>query len=180
MNALLDLLRRCDAVISRVTRLICIASMMIIFVMFLANVFVRFVPIYNFKETDEWTQLFLVWVIFFGAQELVRTRSHFVVDVLTDRMAGTALGRQCRVIVTIIEFIMYLAICWYGFVLVSRAQSYMLAITWMQKRWFYLVIPVSAFFMSCYALRDIVQAFIALKKGDAPAKAEPPAATTAS
>ena len=86
MNQLLAFLKSIDLVISRITRFICIVSMMIIFVMFLLNVLVRFVPVYNFTQTDEWTQLFLVWVIFLGAQELVRTRGHFIVDVITDRI----------------------------------------------------------------------------------------------
>ena len=139
MNTVLNLLKGIDAIVSRVTRFICIASMMIIFVMFLLNVFVRFVPIYNFTQTDEWTQLFL--------------------DVITDRIVGTPAGKICRIISTIIEAIMYATICYYGFVLVCRAQSYMLTITWLQKKYFYMVIPVSAFFMTCYSLRDIVQAF---------------------
>lgn len=159
MNTVLNLLKSIDAIVSKITRLICIVSMMIIFVMFLLNVFVRFVPIYNFTQTDEWTQLFLVWVIFFGAQELVRTRGHFIVDVITDRIVGTPAGKICRIISTIIECVMYATICYYGFVLVMRAQSYMLTITWLQKKYFYMVIPVSAFFMTCYSLRDIVQAF---------------------
>ncbi|MBO5566697.1 MAG: TRAP transporter small permease subunit [Succinivibrio sp.] len=158
MNQLLAFLKSIDLVISRITRFICIVSMMIIFVMFLLNVLVRFVPVYNFTQTDEWTQLFLVWVIFLGAQELVRTRGHFIVDVITDRIAGTPAGKICRIISTVIEAIMYATICYYGFVLVERAESYMLTITWLQKRYFYLVIPVSAFFMTCYSIRDVVQA----------------------
>ena len=138
MNQLLAFLKSIDLVISRITRFICIVSMMIIFVMFLLNVLVRFVPVYNFTQTDEWTQLFL--------------------DVITDRIAGTPAGKICRIISTVIEAIMYATICYYGFVLVERAESYMLTITWLQKRYFYLVIPVSAFFMTCYSIRDVVQA----------------------
>ncbi|MCR5537486.1 MAG: TRAP transporter small permease [Succinivibrio sp.] len=159
MQGILNLLKSLDLVISKVTRFICIVSMMIIFVMFILNVFVRFVPVYNFTQTDEWTQLFLVWVIFFGAQELVRTKSHFVVDVITDKLVGTKTGKIFRIVSTIIECIMYATICYYGFALVARAQSYMLTITWLQKKWFYMCIPISAFFMTCYSIRDVVQAF---------------------
>ena len=83
MKGFLNFLSAADLWVSRITRTICIVSMAVVFIMFLLNIFVRFVPVYNFTQTDEWTQLFLVWVIFFGAQELVRTKSHFVVDVLT-------------------------------------------------------------------------------------------------
>ncbi|MBO6258668.1 MAG: TRAP transporter small permease [Succinivibrio sp.] len=180
----MELLKFLDKLISKVTRGICIVSMAIIFFLFLLNVFVRIfndiirtinglgqswfglaegdnlinIMIPNFSQSDGWIQLFLVWVIFLGAQELVRTRGHFVVDVITDRLVGTHLGKMFRVISTIIEFIMYAVICYYGFVLVERANAYMLEIPWMQKRWYYMVIPVSAFFMSCYSIRDVIAA----------------------
>ena len=158
MKGFLNFLSIADQWVSRITRTICIISMATVFVMFLLNVFVRFVPIYNFTQTDEWTQLFLVWVIFFGAQELVRTKSHFVVDVLTDKVQGTRLGKILRIITTVIELIMYAVICYYGWVLVGRAQAYMQSIPWMQMKYFYAGIPVSATFKTMDAIRDVSQA----------------------
>lgn len=74
MSSLLSLLRAGDELLSRVVRAICVVAMASIFIMFILNVFVRFVPIYNFTQTDDWIQFALVWMIFLGAQELVRTR----------------------------------------------------------------------------------------------------------
>mgnify|MGYP000225954270 CR=1 FL=1 len=62
-------------------------------------------------------------MIFPGAMELVRTRGHFVVDVITDRVAGTNFGHCCRLAVTVIELVTYALICWYGIVWVLRAQA---------------------------------------------------------
>ena len=83
--------------------------------MFLANVFVHFVPIYNFTQTDDWIQICLIWMIFLGAQELVRTRNHFVVEVMTERLEGKV-GKICRAIVCVIELLTYVLICYYGWV----------------------------------------------------------------
>ncbi len=135
----------------------CLAA---IFVMFIANVFVRFVPVYNFTQTDDWIQICLIWMIFLGAQELVRTRSHFVVDVITERLSGTDLGRFCRVVVCVIELTMYAVICWYGWVWVMRSQAYFQSIPWLQVRWAYAALPVSAFFMTIYGVRDLVEAVV--------------------
>ena len=129
-----------------------------IFVMFIANVFVRFVPVYNFTQTDDWIQILLVWMIFPGAMELVRTRGHFVVDVITDRVAGTNFGHCCRLAVTVIELVTYALICWYGIVWVLRAQATFQSIPWLQVRWAYAAIPVSAFFMTIYGVRDLILA----------------------
>ena len=86
---MLSILKTIDHWVSRITRLICVVALGAIVVMFLANVFVRFVPIYNFTQTDDWIQICLIWMIFLGAQELVRTRNHFVVEVMTERLEGT-------------------------------------------------------------------------------------------
>ena len=92
MSSLLSLLRAGDELLSRVVRAICVVAMASIFIMFILNVFVRFVPIYNFTQTDDWIQFALVWMIFLGAQELVRTRNHFVVDLFTDRLRDRLSG----------------------------------------------------------------------------------------
>ena len=39
-----------------------------------------------------------------------------------------------------------------------RAHAYMQSIPWMQVKVAYAAIPISAFFMSCYALRDFILA----------------------
>ena len=164
-DQLLHILRRADHYVSCIVRAVCIFSLAAIFVMFLANVFVRFVPVYNFTQPDDWIQIFLVWMIFLGAQELVRMKSHFVVDVLTDRMSGSRFGKVCRIFVCVIELVTYAVICWYGWVWVMRAHSYFQSIPWLQVRWAYAAIPVSAFFMTLYGLRDLINAIRAPQSG---------------
>ena len=162
MSAVMNLLKAADRCISLCARTVSTVALAGIFVMFIANVFVRFVPVYNFTQTDDWIQILLVWMIFPGAMELVRTRSHFVVDVITDRVAGTTFGHCCRLLVTIIELVTYAVICWYGFVRVMRARATFQSIPWLQVRWAYAAIPVSAFFMTIYGVRDLILAVKAL------------------
>ena len=95
MSAVMNLLKAADRCVSVTARTVSTLALAGIFVMFIANVFVRFVPVYNFTQTDDWIQILLVWMIFPGAMELVRTRGHFVVDVITDRVAGTNFGAMC-------------------------------------------------------------------------------------
>lgn len=154
---MLKVLKTIDHWVSRLTRLICVLALGAIVIMFLANVFVRFVPIYNFTQTDDWIQICLIWMIFLGAQELVRTRNHFVVEVMTERLEGNT-GKICRILVCAIELATYALICYYGWVWVMRAQAYMQSIPWMQVKVAYAAVPVSAFFMTCYGLRDFILA----------------------
>ena len=158
MSAVMNLLKAADRCVSVTARTVSTLALAGIFVMFIANVFVRFVPVYNFTQTDDWIQILLVWMIFPGAMELVRTRGHFVVDVITDRVAGTNFGHCCRLAVTVIELVTYALICWYGVVWVLRAQATFQSILWLQGRWAYAAIPVSAFFMTIYGVRDLILA----------------------
>ena len=158
MSAVMNLLKAADRCVSVTARTVSTLALAGIFVMFIANVFVRFVPVYNFTQTDDWIQILLVWMIFPGAMELVRTRGHFVVDVITDRVAGTNFGHCCRLAVTVIELVTYALICWYGIVWVLRAQATFQSIHWLQVRWAYAAIPVSAFFMTIYGVRDLILA----------------------
>lgn len=144
-----------ETIFSRVTQVACTFFLAAIFVMFLLNVFVRFVPIYNFTQTDDWIQFCLIWMIFLAAAELVRTKNHFVVDVATSQIASPAVKRWMRVAVLLIELVTYVVICWYGVVWVMRSNAHMQSIPWMEVRYVYLAIPVSAFFMAVFAVKQL-------------------------
>lgn len=156
---MIDFLKKLDEGFSKAVRIICIILMAMIFIMFILNVFVRFVPVYNFTQTDDWIQVCLIWMIFLGAQELVRTRNHFVVDFLADRIKNRQIKRALQIVVCLIELATYAVIAWFGFVWVIKSNSYMQSIPWMQVRWMYLAIPVSATFMTLYAVRDLILTF---------------------
>lgn len=153
---MINLLNTLDKGFSKAVRFVCTVLMAMIFIMFILNVFVRFVPVYNFTQTDDWIQICLIWMIFLGAQELVRTRNHFVVDFLADRISNITIKKLLRVIVCVIELITYAVIAWFGFIWVVKSNSYMQSIPWMQVRWMYLAIPFSAVFMTLYSFRDLI------------------------
>lgn len=144
-----------ETIFSRVTQAACTFFLAAIFVMFLLNVFVRFVPIYNFTQTDDWIQFCLIWMIFLAAAELVRTKNHFVVDVATSQIASPGVKRVMRVAVLLIELVTYVVICWYGVVWVMRSNAHMQSIPWMEVRYVYLAIPVSAFFMAVFTVKQL-------------------------
>lgn len=146
-----------ETIFSRVTQAACTFFLAAIFVMFLLNVFVRFVPIYNFTQTDDWIQFCLIWMIFLAAAELVRTKNHFVVDVATSQIASPGVKRVMRVAVLLIELVTYVVICRYGVVWVMRSNAHMQSIPWMEVRYVYLAIPVSAFFMAVFAVKQLAE-----------------------
>ncbi len=156
MHVVLVFLERMDKIVSMMAKTISVFSLAAIFTLFVLNIFVRFIPIYNFTQSDDWIQIFLVWMIFPGAMELVRTRNHFVVDILTDKLYGTTVSKVCRLLVTTIELFTYTLICWFGWIWVMRANATFQSIPWLEVKWAYASIPVSALFMAIYGFRDFI------------------------
>ena len=151
----IDFLKTLDENFSKAVRLVGIVLMAFIFVMFILNVFVRFVPVYIFTQTDDWIQFCLIWMIFLGSLDLVRTKNHFVVDFLADRLSNRKIKIALKILVTIIELLTYFVIFYFGVIWVIKSNSYMQSIPWMQVRWMYVAIPFSCFFMCIYSIRDI-------------------------
>lgn len=94
---------------------------------------------------------------FLGAQELVRTRSHFAVDFLTERLRNHNVRKWLKTLVCVIEVVTYAIIAWYGVVWVLKSHAYMQSIPWLQVKWMYAALPFSAFFMTIYGIRDLIQ-----------------------
>lgn len=129
----------------------------VVFVLFILNVSTRLPFItYNPKWIDETIQFFLVWMIFLGAAELVRTRGHFVVDILTDHFHGTTTGRIMAVISSALMLVTYAVIFYFGVRLCLKSDAAMYTLHFMKKSYFYSCIPVSAFFMVLFTIRDLI------------------------
>lgn len=129
----------------------------IVFALFILNIATRLPSItYNPKWIDETIQFFLVWMIFLGSAELVRTRGHFVVDILTDHFHGTATGRVLAVISTALMLVTYAVIFYFGVRLCMKSDAAMYTLHFMKKSYFYSCIPVSAFFMALFTMRDLI------------------------
>ena len=77
-----------------------------------------------------------------------------ILNDLRDRLSG----RILRVIVCAIELATYAVICWYGWIWVMRSNATMQSIPWMEVRYMYAAIPVSAGFMTLYGVRDLLEA----------------------
>ncbi|MCI8491698.1 MULTISPECIES: TRAP transporter small permease [Anaerotruncus] len=129
----------------------------VVFALFILNISTRLPFItYNPKWIDETIQFFLVWMIFLGSAELVRTRGHFVVDILTDHFHGTVAGRVMAVISTALMLATYTVIFYFGVRLCMKSDAAMYTLHFMKKSYFYSCVPVSSFFMALFTIRDLI------------------------
>lgn len=150
-------MKKVEESIGKVLRGVSATCLGIVFVLFILNVATR-LPFFNYNPTwiDETIQFFLVWSIFTGAAELVRIRGHFIVDVLTDKLHGTAAGRILAVISSFLMLAVYSIILFFGIRLCIKSNAAMYTIPFMKKSYFYSCIPVTAVFMVLFTLRDLI------------------------
>lgn len=168
MSAVMTLLKAADRSVSAAARTVSTLALAGIFVMFIANVFVRFVPVYNFTQTDDWIQILLVWMIFPAPWSSCARAATSWSTVITDRVAGTNFRTLLPARRHDIELVTYAVICWYGRRLGAARAGHLpvhpLAAGPLGLRRH----SVSAFFMTIYGVRDLVlavRAFLPKKAG---------------
>lgn len=159
---------RSEKIVGSITSGLASFCLMVVFVLFLLNISTRasFIT-WNPTWIDETIQFFLVWMIFLSAAELVRTGEHFMVDILIDKLHGTAKGRWCRMISTVIMLITYAVILFFAVKLCIRSniKSTFTLPVFIKMSWFYSCIPVCTFFMVIYAIRDVYYAIMDIVTG---------------
>lgn len=162
----MNLIKKAESGLGVITRGVASVCLGVVFILFLLNIMTR-APFIKWNPVwiDETIQFFLVWMIFLSAMELVRIGGHFMVDILTDKLHGTTLGRIFRIVATVITLATYGVICYFGITLCMRSSATMFTLQFMKKSYFYACIPFSAFFMSLFTVRDVVLAFMDLFTG---------------
>lgn len=162
----MNILKNTENAVGKFSRAVASICLGIVFVLFLLNICTR-IPFIKWNPVwiDETIQFFLVWMIFLAAMELVRVGGHFMVDILTDKVHGTLIGRIFRILSTVISLITYSVIFYFGVQLCLRSSATMFTLQFMKKSYFYACIPFSACFMSVFTLRDVILAFMDLFTG---------------
>jgi TRAP-type C4-dicarboxylate transport system permease small subunit len=119
-----------------------------------AGVFVRFVPVSSMGWGDEIIEMGFAWMVFLGAAALWRGRSHFRVEVLPMRLAGSKAGRMLEAVLSLICLLFLVVFTYESSLLTLQAtdRSPFLEIT---RIYFYLVLPISGAIMIGYTLRDL-------------------------
>lgn len=160
---MMNLLKKMDSTLASVLRCICIFSLAGVFIMYIANVVIRFLPFINFTATDEVAEMLMGWLIFFGAAELVREGKHFIVDLFVQKVDGTLIGKIFKILVFLISIVFVAVLFYYGLDLISRSTSVSTTLR-IPKKAFYACIPISAFIMGIYFIRDFILIFVSPKE----------------
>jgi len=119
-----------------------------------AGVFVRFVPIASMGWADEIIEFGFAWMVFLGAVALWRERTHFRVELLPSRLAGSKAGRRLEITLGVLALIFFLTFTYQGGIISAKAIDRSPILELPRFLW-YGVLPISGGIIISYTLRDL-------------------------
>ena len=149
---------RADKIIAKVLMAISLVCITGLFVLILTNIFLRVFRIGGLMNWyAEVIEILFAWMVMCVASILCRNKSHFVVDLLFNKYGNIRWYSWLRIFATLIPVIFFFVLFFYGIKLFQGGvQS--LPILQIQRKWAYLCLPLNAFFLCAYSLRDFVAA----------------------
>lgn len=150
-------MKRFGGALSALLRGLCIACIVLLFLIITLSVINRLVGLTSMGWADELIELLFAWLVFLGAARLWGEGAHFRIDMLARRLAGTNAGRALEVSIALLGIAFIATLTWQMWQLVVTASddSPVFAIS---KRYWYGVVPVAGVIMIGYSVRDIAAA----------------------
>ena len=132
--------------------------MVSLFLLIGAGVFVRFVPISSMGWADEIIELGFAWMVFLGSTVLWRERSHFSVDLIPGKLAGTKSGHILNVCLELLAILFLLILSYEGWDLALSVEDRSPILALPKILW-YVSVPVCSTIMLGYSVRDTICLF---------------------
>lgn len=129
--------------------------MVSLFLLISAGVFVRFVPISSMGWADEIIELGFAWMVFLGSTVLWREKSHFSVDLIPEKLAGTKAGRVLNICLELLSILFLLILSYEGWDLALSVEDRSPILAFPKILW-YVSVPVCSTIMLGYTVRDAV------------------------
>ncbi len=131
-----------------------VAFLVGLFLLIGAGVFVRFVPIASMGWADEIIELGFAWMVFFGSTVLWRERSHFSVDLIPGRLAGSKAGPMLEIFLGFLCLLFFVILSYEGWVLALSVEDRSPILN-LPKIFWYVIVPIAGTMMLGYTVRDI-------------------------
>lgn len=130
-----------------------------LFLLLLANVILRissnYYPIaFKMSWYSDVQGMMFAYMTMFTAALLCQQKGHFRVDLLQLKLGHHRYYYILEVITYLIAFGFYAMFFYYSYILTRDADAFMTVLP-ITKRWCYLCMPISAFFLCVFTLRDV-------------------------
>ena len=160
---ILAVLRKADAMLAAVLKGLAVGLCVFIAFLLLGRVILR-LPFFtsSMAWSEEIIELTMAWMILITATLLFRSGEHFRVELLEKKLCGKPALPYVNVFITLMN-LAFVLLLYYGirFMLPQTQFSPILKIN---HRIFYASVPVNAFLMTLYLLRDLVRNILAFRK----------------
>ena len=147
-------LARLERALYRLLRWVSLAAFVVLFLLLAMTVLVRFVPVASTGWSDEIVELAFAWMVFLGAAVLWRDGTHFRVDLVPQKLAGSAAGRWLEIVLGVLSLGFLVVFTYEGWVL-TRAATDRSPIFVLSKVFWYGVMPLAGALMVVSTLRDL-------------------------
>jgi TRAP-type C4-dicarboxylate transport system permease small subunit len=144
-------LDRTLGLVLRCSSSICLGGLWIII---FAIVLIRFVPFTSMGWTDEIVEFAFAWMVFLCTAALWRERTHFRVEVITDWLSGSKVGRLLEIFLSFFALVFLLVFTYEGTLLAIKATDRSPIFEYPKTLW-YMSIPISGMIMIGYTIRDL-------------------------
>lgn len=149
-----ETLQKAERKFARIMKWACVAFLVGLFLLIGAGVFVRFVPIASMGWADEIIELGFAWMVFFGSTVLWRERSHFNVDLIPGRLAGSKAGSLLEIFLGFLSLLFFVILSYEGWLLALSVEDRSPILDLPKILW-YIIVPITGTLMLGYTVRDI-------------------------
>ena len=155
---MLSALKACDRAVAFVCRWGVIAALIGLFLLLLAGVVMRAVPVVSITGSDEIVELLFAWLTFLGTIALWREGALYKVTMITDVVAP-ALRHIVEVHIKFLMLVVALTLLIKGtaFVAGSGETTPFLRL---DKAWWYASVPMCGAFLTIYSVAGLARAYL--------------------
>jgi TRAP-type C4-dicarboxylate transport system permease small subunit len=142
--------------LKKILYIVSISAIGLMLVIIFMQVISRYIFGFTFDWTEELARFLFVWVVFIGSALIIGDKGHMAVQLLPERLKGTAAGLVLDV---------FIRLCSFAFIFILITQGFKMSRTMMFQSApalgipvgiVYSIIPVSGFLMLLYMLKDAI------------------------
>jgi TRAP-type C4-dicarboxylate transport system permease small subunit len=149
-------LRKADEILAMVFKVVAIGLSVLIAFLLLGRVMIRYTFVTTSmawsEEIIKWT---IAWMILTAAMLLFRNGEHFRVELLEKKLCGKPIMKAINLFITLISLLFFGMLLYHG-IKFMLPQTRFSPIVKIDHRFYYASIPVNAFLILIYLVRDIL------------------------
>ena len=144
-------------------RIICVCCFSLLLLLLTGNVFVRYFPVTAFYWFDEVVEWMFAWMVFFGAAALWARDEHFRLELISEKIKGTANGHLVSAGLELIS-LFFLVIFFYQALRLTMMAKDWTPVFNLSRRYLYICMPISGFIMVGYSIRNVLREILSYWK----------------